>query len=102
LIGSSVWLKKFHLSWTSYVWTQREDTQQWRVSFSFHIYELKMRPRRGWEGNITLYLREVVWLLRCYFAIENSSLNPSWLCGKVRTGFIWLRTGTGGGLLWTQ
>jgi hypothetical protein len=37
------------------------------------------RPRRGWEYNIKLDLREVGW--------------EAW------TGSIWLRIGTGGGLL---
>jgi hypothetical protein len=37
------------------------------------------RPRRRWEDNIKIYLREVVW--------------------EARTGTILLRIGTGGGLL---
>jgi hypothetical protein len=37
------------------------------------------RPRRGWEDNIKMDVREVGW--------------EAW------TGLIWLRTGTGGGLL---
>jgi hypothetical protein len=37
------------------------------------------RPRRRWEDNIKMYLREVGW--------------GAW------TGSIWLRIGTGGGLL---
>jgi hypothetical protein len=38
------------------------------------------RPRRRWEDNIKMDLREVIW-------------RGSW------TGSIWLRIGTGGGLL---
>jgi hypothetical protein len=37
------------------------------------------RPRRRWENNIKMDLREVGW--------------------GAQTGFIWLRIGTGGGLL---
>jgi hypothetical protein len=37
------------------------------------------RPRRNWEDNIKMNLQEVVW--------------GAW------TGLIWLRIGTGGGLL---
>jgi hypothetical protein len=37
------------------------------------------RPRRRWEDNIKMYLREVGW--------------------GAQTGLIWLRIGTGGGLL---
>jgi hypothetical protein len=37
------------------------------------------RPRRRWEDNIKMYLQEVEWV--------------AW------TGLIWLRIGTGGGLL---
>jgi hypothetical protein len=38
------------------------------------------RPRRRWEDGIKLDLKEIGW-------------------GEVRSGFTWLRTGTGGGLL---
>jgi hypothetical protein len=38
------------------------------------------RPRRRWEDNIKMDLREVEW-------------------GEAQTGLIWLRIGTGGGLL---
>ena len=38
------------------------------------------RPRRRWEDNTTMDLQEVGWR-------------------GARTGLIWLRTGTGGGLL---
>jgi hypothetical protein len=38
------------------------------------------RPRRRWKGNIKIDLNEVEW-------------------GRARTGSIWLRIGTGGGLL---
>jgi hypothetical protein len=40
------------------------------------------RPRRRWEDNIKMDLREVGW--------------GAW------TGSIWLRIGTGGGLLWMR
>jgi hypothetical protein len=40
------------------------------------------RPRRRWEDNIKMDLREVVW--------------------GAQTGLIWLRTGTGGGLLFIR
>jgi hypothetical protein len=40
------------------------------------------RPRRRWEDNIKMHLREVGW--------------EAW------TGLIWLRIGTGGELLWTR
>jgi hypothetical protein len=38
------------------------------------------RPRHRWEDNIKMYLQEVEW-------------------GGTWTGLIWLRIGTGGGLL---
>jgi hypothetical protein len=40
-------------------------------------------PRRRWEDNIKMHLRKVWW-------------------GGAWTGSIWLRIGTGGGLLWIQ
>jgi hypothetical protein len=40
------------------------------------------RPRRRWEDNIKMGLQEVGW--------------GAW------TGLIWLRVGTGGGLLWMR
>jgi hypothetical protein len=41
------------------------------------------RPRRRWEDNMRMDLREIGW-------------------GGVWTGFIWLRIGTSGGLLRTR
>jgi hypothetical protein len=39
------------------------------------------RPRRRWEDGVRMDLREIGWRVK-------------WI------GFDWLRTGTGGGLLW--
>jgi hypothetical protein len=68
------------MSWAGHVAHVGEDRKVYRVWVEKPEGKRKLgRPRRRWEDDIRLDLKEIVWEL--------------W------SRFTWLRTGTGGGLL---